>query len=108
MGKKKNILKEYEKRVREYLMGRPKENIITLYLQAKWERDIAISQLQGLGYQLGEKTRKPQLTDEEYATCLYYLTESERRDGYAEGGDHSGEYKVLKQCLESCRVPKTY
>lgn len=51
-------LQKYEQKITEYLMDKPKENIIALYLQASWERDIAISQLSELGYGLGEKIRR--------------------------------------------------
>lgn len=50
--------KDYEKKLKKYLKTRPKKNIIELFLQVQWERDIAIEQLHELGYELGEKIKK--------------------------------------------------
>lgn len=49
---------KYEKDVADYLRGINKERVIEQYLQVKWERDVAVSQLEELGYQLGEKPRQ--------------------------------------------------
>lgn len=42
-----------EKYYRDYLQGLDKESIMELYLQVKWERDIAIAQLEEHGITFG-------------------------------------------------------
>ena len=48
---------KHEKELIEYLNSKTKEEIITLFLQIYWERDIAIHQLSEIGYSLGESTQ---------------------------------------------------
>ena len=47
-----------------------------LYEQTKWERDIALSQLEKLGLGLGEKIDGVYLTKEEYNNMLEYMGQS--------------------------------
>ena len=66
-------------KIKVYPYGRvPTKNVASeaLYEQTKWERDIALSQLEKLGLGLGEKIDGVYLTKEEYNNMLEYMGQS--------------------------------
>lgn len=64
----------YERGLKERIENAPSVDVVSrgLFEQYKWERDVAISQLEELGIGFGQKIDGVYLTNEEYEKLLEY------------------------------------
>lgn len=60
-----------ERKLREYLQTLDKDRLINLFLQIKWEHDIAFEQLEELGYSFGEAIKPEDKKTEEIEQINY-------------------------------------
>lgn len=74
MKLKMSIVLNTNKTLEEIIDNEPSEEVVSkgLFDQFKWERDIAIEQLEELGLGLGQKVDGVYLTKEEYEELLEY------------------------------------
>ena len=69
--KQSKEVRNSERKLREYLQTLDKDRLINLFLQIKWEHDIAFEQLEELGYGFGEAIKPEDKKIEEIEQINY-------------------------------------